>query len=113
MSPQILAATVTALAFALPAAAQVNTPRVDQREANQERRIEQGVRSGELTPREAARLERGQRKVERLEAQAKADGVVTRRERQALHHVQDNQGRRIFRQKHDAQTSAPAAFSPG
>ncbi len=113
MSPKILAAAVTALAFALPAAAQGATPRVDQREANQERRIEQGVHSGELTPREAARLERGQRRVERLEARAKADGVVTRRERQALHHAQDDQGRRIYRQKHDAQARVPAAFSPG
>lgn len=113
MNPKILAAAVTALAFALPAAAQSATPRVDQREANQERRIDQGVQSGQLTPKEESRLEKGQEKVERMESKAKADGTVTKKERSALHHAQDKQSRRIHRQKHDAQRVAPADHSPG
>ncbi|HXE40834.1 MAG TPA: hypothetical protein VN639_20395 [Azonexus sp.] len=96
---------LAAFALSLPvlAFAQANTPRVDQRQANQERRIEQGVASGSLTPREANRLERGQQHVANMESRAKADGVVTPRERARLHQAQDVQSRRIYAQKHDAQ----------
>jgi uncharacterized membrane protein YebE (DUF533 family) len=97
--------TVAFLAIALPtlAFAQANTPRVDQRQANQEQRIDQGVASGSLTQREANRLERGQQHVDNMENRAKADGVVTRGERARLHQAQDVQSARIHRQKHDRQ----------
>lgn len=97
--------TLIALLTLLPALAfaQANTPRVDQRQANQERRIEQGVASGSLTEREANRLEHGQQRVDRIEDRAKADGVVTRQERLRLHQAQEVQGRRIAVQKHDRQ----------
>jgi hypothetical protein len=85
------------------ALAQTNTPNVDQRQLNQERRIEQGVASGSLTDREANRLERGQQRVDNIETRAKADGVVTRQERARLHQAQDVQSRRIYAQKHDRQ----------
>jgi len=85
------------------AIAQANTPRVDQRQQNQEQRIEQGVASGTLTNREANRLEHGQQRVDNVEARAKADGVVTRQERVRLHQAQDVQSRRIYAQKHDRQ----------
>lgn len=99
---KIKAAVAVALALPVLAFAQAATPRVDQRQANQEARIQQGVDSGSLTPREAHRLERGQRHVQNIEARAKADGVVTRDERARLHHAQDVQSRRIYAQKHDA-----------
>ena len=97
--------TVIALSLVLPALAfaQANTPSVDQRQANQEQRIEQGVASGSLTQREANRLERGQQHVDNMENRAKADGVVTRGERARLHQAQDAQSARIYRQKHDRQ----------
>jgi hypothetical protein len=97
--------TIALLAIALPtlAFAQANTPRVDQRQANQEQRIDQGVASGSLTQREANRLERGQQHVDNMENRAKADGVVTRGERARLHQAQDVQSARIHRQKHDRQ----------
>ena len=97
--------TLAALSLVVPALAfaQNNTPRVDQREANQEARIQQGVNSGSLTPREARRLERGQQHVENMEARAKADGVVTPGERARLHQAQDVQSRRIYAEKHDRQ----------
>ncbi len=97
--------TVLALALAVPilAFAQANTPRVDQRQANQEQRIDQGVASGSLTQREANRLENGQQRVDNMENRAKADGVVTRRERARLHAAQDAQSQRIAVQKHDRQ----------
>lgn len=93
-----LVAILPSLAFA-----QANTPQVDQRQINQERRIDQGAASGSLTPREANRLEHGQQHVANMENRAKADGVVTQKERAHLHHAQDVQSERIYAQKHDRQ----------
>lgn len=95
---------------ATPAAASnaVNTPRVDQRQANQQRRIDQGVASGQLTPRETFRMERQQQRIANAETRAKADGVVTRQERRHLQHKQNQASRHIYRQKHDRQRVAPA-----
>lgn len=97
--------TVALLSLVLPALAfaQTHTPRVDQRLVQQERRIDQGVASGRLTPREAHRLQRGQRHVANMERRARADGVITRHERARLHHAQKIQSRRIYAQKHDRQ----------
>src|SRR5262245_28149433 len=93
-------------ALALPAFAQTpSTPRIDQRQANQERRIEAGEKSGQLTPREAARLEKGQARVQKMENKAMADGKVTAKERARIEREQDKQSRRIHRQKHDAQVA--------
>lgn len=97
--------TLAVLSLVLPtlAFAQANTPRVDQRQAIQAQRIDQGVASGSLTQREANRLDRGQQRVNNMEYRAKADGVVTRGERARLHQAQDRQSARIYNQKHDRQ----------
>lgn len=96
---------IAAVCAMLPmvAFAQYSTPRVDQRQANQQQRIDQGVASGTLTQREAYRLERGQQHVDNLEYRATADGVVTNQERLRLERAQDVQDRKIYRQKHDRQ----------
>jgi hypothetical protein len=93
-------------AFALPAFAQTqSTPRVDQRQSNQERRIDQGEKSGALNQKEAARLEKGQARVQKMENKAVADGKVTAKERARLEKAQDKQSRRIHKEKHDKQTA--------
>ena len=109
--------TKTALLFlgalALPAYAQTTppardpaaTPGIDKRQANQERRIQEGVKSGQLTGKEAARLEKGQARVQRMEDRAKADGVVTKKERAQIQQQQNVQSRHIAREKHDKQTA--------
>lgn len=96
---------LAAIVVVLPtlAFAQANTPGIDQRQVNQERRIDQGIASGSLTPREANRLERGQQHVDNMENRAKADGTVTRQERNRIQHAQNVQGDRIYHQKHDRQ----------
>jgi Tfp pilus assembly protein FimT len=99
----IVIASVIAM-FAAPAMAQTpSTPRIDQRQQNQERRIEQGEKSGALNEREAARLERGQARVQKMEDKAAADGRVGAKERVRIERAQDKQSRRIYRQKHDRQ----------
>ena len=93
-------------ALALPAFAQTtSTPRIDQRQANQERRIEQGEKSGALTKKEAARLEKGQARIQKMENKATADGKVTAKERARIEKAQNRESRRIFREKHDKQTA--------
>lgn len=97
-----LALAVSALA--LPVFAQsTNTPNIDAREANQQRRIDQGERSGALTPREANRLEKGEAHIDRAEDRMKADGKVTPRERMRMEHMENRESRAIHREKHDRQ----------
>ena len=100
-----LLAAVMFAAFTAPALAQAPpaTPRADKREANQQRRIDEGVKSGQLTPREAARAEKGQARIEKMEERAKADGKVTPKERAHLQHAQNRESRQIAREKHDRQ----------
>jgi hypothetical protein len=88
----------------LAAAQSADTPRIDQRQANQEQRIDNGIANGSLTQREATRLERQQDAVNRAEDRAKADGTVTKKERARLTHAQNHTSRNIYRQKHDRQS---------
>lgn len=74
-----------------------------QRSINQEKRIQQGMASGELTSREAARLEAGQARVGRSQARAGADGHIGPREQAGIQHRQNVQSKRIYRHKHDGQ----------
>lgn len=99
----VLAAAVPAFAQGGDAPAPGAQQRIDQRQANQAGRIEQGEKSGALTPREANRLEKGQARVGRMEQKAAADGTLTRREARRIEHAQDVQSRRIGREKHDRQ----------
>jgi len=84
------------------AQAQVNTPRVDARQAHQQARIADGLADGSLTRPEARRLQRQQHQIHRAERHAKADGVVTGQERHRLARLQDHASRSIHRLKHDA-----------
>jgi hypothetical protein len=93
-----------ATAFAAVASAQTCTPRIDHRQARQHARIQQGVRSGELTRGEAMRLREGERHINRLERRARSDGFVTARERARIGHAQNRESRHIYRYKHNGLT---------
>ena len=82
-----------------------STPRIDQRQAEQQKRIDQGVKSGQLNQKEAARLEKGQQHVQKMEDKAMADGKMTKMERKRIEHAQDVQSKKIYREKHDKQTA--------
>jgi hypothetical protein len=103
-----LTVAVASLGALAQAASAAEMPRVDKREAHQQQRIEQGVASGQLTPKETQRLEKEQGAIAKAETKAKADGTVTKKERMHLHRMQDRASRDIARQKHDGQTVAPA-----
>ncbi len=92
------------LFFVAPAFAGTGDPGVNKRQHRQQKRIAQGVRSGELTGREAVRLEREQARIARKEARFKSDGELTRRERAILHRDLNRSNRHIYGQKHDDQS---------
>ena len=89
--------------LSLPVMAQTNTPNIDQRQINQQHRIDQGVQSGSLTNREANHLEKSQERIQGMEDKAKGDGSVTSQERKRLQQAENVQSRHIYRQKHDRQ----------
>ena len=91
-------------ALGLGAAAQA-APVVNLRQANQERRIDAGTRSGKLTHREAARLKAEQRQIAMQEKRMRArhGGHLTARDKRAIHAQQAAANRHILNQKHDAQ----------
>src|SRR3954463_1916545 len=96
------------LAFCGAAFAQAGTV---QRDANQQQRIEQGLQSGQLTTREASRLENEEARVERDQARAMKDGKLSPAEKARLEREQNAVSRDIYREKHDAQTGNPNSAS--
>ena len=76
---------------------------IDQREASQQDRIDAGRRDGSLTRSEAARLQQGEQRINRYEARARADGVVTPAERQRLDGMLDRESRQIHNERTDGQ----------
>ncbi len=108
LSLVFVALTSTALAVnAGPAGKHLkHTHGVSKREVNQEERIAQGVKSGELTKAEAKKLQ-GEEKALRTEKRAyKADGVVTPAERKDLHQDANQASKDIYAEKHDAEVRA-------
>jgi len=87
-----------------PKAEQPKTPKITKRQIHQQERIQQGVRSGKLTPQETRKLEREQAKIQRDKKKAKADGKVTPEEREKLRREQNKANRDIYRLKHNDRT---------
>jgi hypothetical protein len=76
---------------------------VNQRRENQQDRIAQGVRSGQLTVGETSRLERREASINREDrSMRRADnGRLTRGDRVALNHRLNHTSRAIYRDKHN------------
>ncbi|HWY23971.1 MAG TPA: hypothetical protein VNX47_03580 [Nevskia sp.] len=70
-----------------------------QRNVNQEQRIENGEKSGQLNNRQAGRLEHGQARVDRKEANAARNGRVGAGEQANIQHAENHQSHRIHRAK--------------
>lgn len=104
-----------ALTVALSAAAQAQESGAavaTQRDANQQQRIENGLESGQLSTREAGRLEREQQAIDRQQAHAlKTGGTLSPQEQARIQREQNAASRSVYRQKHDAQTGNPDSAS--
>jgi hypothetical protein len=75
---------------------------IDRRQDYQQNRIEQGIQSGQITRSEAYRLEQGERAIDRAQARARADGVVTPQERARIDRMTDRESREIYRDDHNS-----------
>jgi hypothetical protein len=77
---------------------------IQQRKVDQQDRIAQGVRSGQLTPRETSHLEHQQQSINREEhAMRRADGGrLTAADREALTRRQNRASEHIYADKHNA-----------
>lgn len=101
-------AALVAVIIPVAGLAQGRGRRVNERQQNQHQRIRQGVRSGELTGVEAARLQRQQAQIRLNEARARqSGGEFTQRERARIQNQLDRSSQNINQQKHDAQDRNP------
>lgn len=98
-------AAASAVLVSLPAAANAAPwQSINQRQANLERRIDQGVRHGDLTRNEAVRLRAEFRDLERLERRYRySDGGLSNWERRDLDRRFDRLSNRIYAERHDRQ----------
>ncbi len=97
-----LAVAASALAVAAPASAQA-WQSINARQANLDARIDQGVRSGDLTRNEAVRLRAEFNDIARLEARYRSTYGLSLAERQDLDRRFDALSSRIRFERHDRQ----------
>ena len=82
-------------------------PRVNQvnkRETNQQNRIANGVKNGQLTPGQTAHLERGEQRLQNNEKKdmAKDNGHLTKQDQRQLNREANRMSGRIYKDKHSA-----------
>ena len=75
--------------------------RVGNRQIKQQKRIHQGLKSGELTRKEALRLEREQRRIQKTKHHALKDGELTPKEKLRLERQQNKANKHIYHLKHN------------
>ncbi len=91
------AMVVPAFAQTATAPADPNNAAVIQRDINQERRIEQGLKSGQLSTGEAARLEKGEARIDRMESNADKNGSISAAEKARIEAAQNRESANINR----------------
>ncbi len=100
---QVIALAAAGITFTLPAAA-AQPQEVQQRKENQQDRISQGVKSGQLTPGETAHLENREAGINRETRHMRAadNGHLTAKDRKIVNRQQNRVSRNIYRDKHNA-----------
>ena len=80
---------------------------INQREQNQQNRIGNGVKSGQLTPGETRRLEGGEQRLQNNEKKdmAKDNGHLTKQDQHQLNGEANHMSKRIYKDKHNAKTN--------
>ncbi len=89
------------LAVAPAFAASTDDPGIQKSEAIQDRRIDQGVKSGQLPPKEAGKLEAREAKIKQDEERMKSDGQLTKKERVKPKRRQNKASKKIYEKKHN------------
>ena len=75
---------------------------VNRREQNQQNRIANGMKSGKLSPKQAANLEKREAAVQKREQKdmAKHDGHLTKAEQRGINRQQNRISKSIYKDKH-------------
>ena len=103
MKTKVILLTACAFLCVASVKAQFTLPVVSVSQFFQDIRIKQGLKSGELTEREATRLQKEQHRIRRKKVKYQKDGVLTAREKYVLRNRQHKADTHIYRQKHDRQ----------
>src|SRR5271163_3572939 len=102
-----IAATLTLAPAAIFAQVATTTtatpPTIGERKVDQQDRIANGVKSGELTAGETSHLEGQEAGINKEERgmRAQDNGHLTKQDRKTLHQQQNQESRRIYRAKHN------------
>lgn len=92
---------LTMVVFCATGFSQTTKKQVNKRQVVQGKKINQGVKSGELTKKEAVQLKAQQRNINQTKKAAKADGVVTPKEKAIIKHKQNKAAKNIAKKKHN------------
>jgi hypothetical protein len=76
---------------------------IKKHEQREQHRIDQGEKSGRLTPKESERLQNQQEVIDKERQDAGADGKITKRERRDIRHDQKRLNQDIHHKKHNKQ----------
>ena len=97
----------------LTTAAWAQTPaeQAQQRDVNQQQRIEQGLQSGQLSTKEAGSLERQEKHVDNMEARDLKNGSMSAGEQARLNAAQNKVSGDIYADKHNGVTGNPNSAS--
>ncbi len=87
--------------FTFTSQAQTTKKKVVKTQINQQKRIQHGIRNGELTKGEIVQLKKQQVNIQCAKRKAAADGVVTRKEKAVIRNKQAMASRNIARKKHN------------
>ena len=79
----------------------IRDPGVNRRQENQQDRVQQGVKSGQLTKDETQDLRSTQQDIRQEEQEYKSDGTLTKDERVDLHQDLNATSKEIYQEKHD------------
>jgi hypothetical protein len=100
-----------ALGASFGACAQATAAGSVQRDANQEQRIENGLRNGSITTREDALLQRDEAHVDKLQSRAMRDGSLSAADKARLDAAQDKASRDIAVATHNGVNGNPLSAS--
>lgn len=82
-----------------------------QRNVDQQQRIDNGIKDGQLTTRETSQLEQGQAHVDRMEQRDLRNGPLTGKEQAQIQHAENVQSHDIYRDTHNNRGQNPDSAS--
>lgn len=91
--------------------AQTTAEQDQQRNVNQQQRIEQGLQSGQLSTKEAGSLEHQQQHIDNMESRDLKNGSISPSEQSRLNAAQNRESGAVYADKHNGVTGNPNSAS--